>query len=136
MSDQKPVLTPPSEAEMTFPQATSQPDDAILAELAATAEEAPEEMAEAPTERAEDAESGQEAGASIWYKNKKVSALWSINQNRNVYMALAGVGWKKLADNNDSCVVALNTLAANAKLGNRIVSAREDNGEIVEMYVW
>ena len=137
MSDQQPTLTPPSEEEMALEEEFSHPDDAILATMAAESDEAETaEAAEAPTEIAADVESEQAAGATTWHINKRVTHLWSINQNRNVYIALSGVGWRKLADNHDSCVVALNILAATAKLGNRVVRAREVNGKIVEMYVW
>jgi len=72
-----------------------------------------------------------------WQGNKKITALWSINQNRNSWVAVDGVGWKKLANNSDSAVVALTILGANAKLTQHAVNYRDEaDGMIHEMYVW
>lgn len=75
-------------------------------------------------------------GASVWLQNKKISALWSINQNRNSWIGVAGVGWKRLATDSDSAIVALTMLSAHAKQMDRVVNLREDSGQIKEIYVW
>jgi len=75
-------------------------------------------------------------GAGSWHPNKKITALWSINQTRNAYAAVSGLGWKKLANNSDSGIVALNMLTSHAKDRNRNVKVRIDNNKIVEIYVW
>jgi hypothetical protein len=75
-------------------------------------------------------------GASVWV-NGKVNALWSINENRNVWMGIAGVGWVKLANNSDSAIVAFTMLAANAKQTQGTVNYRQESDNMVhEMYVW
>jgi hypothetical protein len=76
-------------------------------------------------------------GATTWHSDVRVTALWSINQNRNVWCGLSDVGWKPLANNSDSAVVALNILAANALQAKGRVDAREESdGMIHELYVW
>jgi hypothetical protein len=134
MSEQ-PVLTPLTTKEIQNEQALAKPDDTMLVEFT----DIDSDEASAPTlltPNGEEVEAAGDSAGATWHNNKKVTGLWSINQNRNVYAAISDLGWKKLADNNDTCVVALNILAANAKLGNRNVTVREDGGKIVEMYVW
>jgi hypothetical protein len=76
-------------------------------------------------------------GVSAWQNGKLVTALWSINQNRNVWLSISGVGWKKLANNSDTAIVALNILGASARLTQTQVNYREEaDGMIHEMYVW
>jgi hypothetical protein len=75
-------------------------------------------------------------GASVWV-NGKVNALWSINQNRNTWIGVAGVGWVKLANNSDSAIVAFTMLAANAKQTQGTVNYRQESDNMIhEMYVW
>ncbi len=76
-------------------------------------------------------------GATVWVNGKKVNALWAINQNRNSWISVAGVGWVKLANNSDSAIVALTMLGANAKLTQGVVNYRQESDNMLhEMYVW
>ncbi len=78
-----------------------------------------------------------EGGVAAWINNQKVNALWCINQNRNSWVSIAGVGWKKLANNSDTAVVALTILGANAKQAQGPVNYREEADTMIhEMYVW
>lgn len=78
-----------------------------------------------------------EGGITAWNGDKRVSALWSINQNRNSWVYIANVGWKRLADNSDSAVVALSMLSAHAKQTQTNYSYRDEaDGKIHEVYVW
>jgi len=76
------------------------------------------------------------AGAAAWQNNKRVNALWSINQNRNSWVGISGIGWKKLANNSDSAVVALTMLCSHAREKNSVVNFREESGMVREIYVW
>ena len=76
-------------------------------------------------------------GASVWVSGKKINALWSINQNRNSWVGVAGVGWVKLANNSDSAITALTMLGANAKLTQGVVNYRQEADNMIhEIYVW
>ena len=75
-------------------------------------------------------------GVSTWNNNKKVTALWSINQNRNSWAGIGGVGWRKLSNMSDTAVVALTMLCSHAREKNSVVNYREENGMIREIYVW
>lgn len=76
------------------------------------------------------------AGVAAWQNNKRVTALWSINQNCNSYAGISGMGWKKLANNSASAIVALTMLCSHAREKNSVVNFREEGGMIREMYVW
>ena len=82
--------------------------------------------------------SGGAAGAiTAWNGDKRVGALWGINQNRNSWVFIVGVGWKRLANNSDTAVVALTMLAAHAKQSQTNYSYRDEaDGMIHESYVW
>lgn len=96
---------------------------------AATAEGKP--TAEPPVLKAGD------EGVTAWVNNQKVNALWCINQNRNSWISIAGVGFKKLANNSDTAVVALSILGASAKQTQGPVNFREEaDGMVHELYVW
>jgi hypothetical protein len=76
-------------------------------------------------------------GASVWVNGKKINALWAINQNRNVFLGVAGVGWVKVANNSDSAVVAFTMLGANARQTQGVVNYRQESDNMMhETYVW
>lgn len=80
---------------------------------------------------------GVGAGVTAWLNNKRITGLWTINQNRNSWVAVDGVGWKRLANNSDSAIVALAMLGSHAREKNSVVNYREEaDGMIHEMYVW
>jgi len=84
--------------------------------------------------QAVDAEGG---AVTVWNNDKRVSGLWGINENRNSWAYITGVGWKKLANNSDSAVVALTMLAAHAKQTQTTYTYRDEaDGMIHESYVW
>lgn len=114
----------------------SKPEDISTEEVAMTEElnsgESPQLL---PPE-----ETGDEAfgvGYTAWQNSKKITATWCKNENRNSWVYIPGLGWKKLADGSDTGIVALTMLAAHAKQLNRNVNAYvgADN-KISQMYVF
>ena len=80
---------------------------------------------------------GVTEGISAWQNNKRFTALWSINQNRNSWVGVDGIGWKKLANNSDSAIVSLTMLCSHAREKGSVVNYREEaDGMIYEIYVW
>jgi hypothetical protein len=74
---------------------------------------------------------------TAWVNSQKVTMLWGVAQNRNSWMAIAGVGWKRLSNATDSGVMALTILAAHARQSQTTVNYREEaDGMVHEMYVW
>ena len=69
--------------------------------------------------------------------NKQITALWSITQDKNAGVGVSGIGWKYLANNSGSAIVALTMLSAHARVNRSVVNYRdESDGMIHEMYVW
>jgi len=72
-----------------------------------------------------------------WHTNVLIDALWSIDQTRNVFVHIVGVGWKKIFNGRDGSFQALVTLASQARQTNRPASLREEaDGMIYEIYLW
>src|SRR4051812_21263021 len=49
---------------------------------------------------------------AVWNDNQTVGGLWCINQDKNSWIWVNNVGWKKLSTASDSGVVALTLLAS------------------------
>lgn len=76
-------------------------------------------------------------GATAWHQNLHITALWSINEERNAWAYVENVGWRKLATQLHSAHLALNLLASHARQAGGVNSLREeDDGMVHEMYVW
>ena len=85
------------------------------------------------TPEQEASDSGQQ---DVWQQNKRIVALWTINQNRNAWIGTDGT-WKKLANNSDSAIVALMLLSSHAREKGSVVNYREESDAMVhELYVW
>lgn len=130
MTTEEPTLVPPAEAGITMgDQASPGLAPPLEAATAATAEGRP--ITDPPT-----AESYAVGASGVWHNNKKIDGTWAINQNRNSWVHVSGLGWKQLAHDSDSAVVALTVLGAHARQLNRNTNVREENNQVVEMYVW
>ena len=76
-------------------------------------------------------------GIATWLGDKRVSSLWSINQVRNSWVGISGVGWVKLSNASDSAIVAMTMLASHAKeKQSRFDYRQEADGMIHEIYAW
>jgi hypothetical protein len=73
-----------------------------------------------------------------WQTDKKVLGLWSIcSDQRNAYMYVDGIGWRKFADNSDSAIMAFNIIASHAKATSKGANFYEgDDGKVNTLYVW
>lgn len=72
-----------------------------------------------------------------WINGKTVVGLYSYGpQNRNSYIYLDGVGWKRLWDAHDCQSEAMTIMAAHARAEKRKVNAFEESGKIKTLYVW
>lgn len=80
---------------------------------------------------------GVAAGVSAWQNNKQVNALWAINQDRNSWVGVVGVGWKKLAGPNETALSALTMLVAHARATGSPINYRDEADTLIhEVYVW
>ena len=92
-----------------------------------------------PTSKGGAAVQAEAIGAvtGTWQTGKTVTALWSINEIRNAWMYVAGVGWRKLYNGRDGAFRALVTLAAHARQTGRPINFREEaDGMVYEIYSW
>ena len=131
-----PTLAPPSELSASVAGTAGLSAPTMTGEqLAAMAVEAPAEPTLAPPAAAEAA---AEAGvAATWRSNVRIDALWSIDETRNAWVNVVGLGWRKLYNGRDGAFQALVSLASQARQTNRIVNLREEaDGMIYEIYVW
>jgi len=76
----------------------------------------------------------------MWQNNRRITGLWAINETRNAWVFVAGLGWRKIANDRDTAFQAMLNECIQAKADNRPVNFREvgvgGNIEIHEIYVW
>jgi len=83
------------------------------------------------------AEAGVGAVTGTWRSGMTVSAMWSINETRNAWMHVSGLGWRKLFNGRDGAFMALVALAAQARQTGRQIAFREEaDGMVYEIYLW
>jgi C1A family cysteine protease len=72
-----------------------------------------------------------------WLNGRKVLGLWTIDQDRNAWAYLdGGVGWRRIAFDNDNIFFNLLTQLASAKLTKSAVNVYQENGVIKQVYVF
>jgi hypothetical protein len=77
------------------------------------------------------------AVTATWRSGVNVTALWSINQTRNAFMFVPGVGWRRIFNGRDGAFTALVTLASQARQTGRPIAFREEpDGMVYEIYLW
>ncbi len=97
----------------------------------------PGQSVQAPTLAPPSLEAVTAGAVTGWVNGQKISALWAINQNRNVWAYVANVGWKKFANNSDSAIQAFAILGSSAKVSQGGVNYREESdGMVHEIYVF
>jgi hypothetical protein len=78
-----------------------------------------------------------EAVTATWQTNKTVTALWGINETRNAWMHVDGLGWRKLYNGRDGAFVALAMLASQARQTGKPINFRQEaDGMVYEIYLW
>jgi hypothetical protein len=130
-----PTMAPPSEQSTT--------DQAGLAAPTLTEEQVAAvavESASAPTQTPPSTAGITAAATGVtasWHSSVQIDALWSIDQTRNAFVHIVGVGWRKIFNGRDGAFQALVTLASQARQTNRPVNLREEaDGMIYEIYLW
>jgi hypothetical protein len=146
MSESTPSQLPPSnliktsEREARPPELSSEQLSQIARKGTAAAATTSVASAAAPSLSPSEAVPRVGAVGTTWQSNAQVSALWSINQDRNSWVYITNVqnpGWQKLSTASESAVVAMTMLGAHLKQTQTIINYRtEADGMIHEMYVW
>jgi hypothetical protein len=131
-----PTLSPPEASVGLTETETEQarPRDLSEAELSITSTQALDEPSLSPPE-IQGAQASE--GITAWQSDKRIGALWTINQIRNSWVYVNGVGWRMLVNNSDSAVQALSMISAHAKqLTSRVDYREEADGMVYEIYAW
>lgn len=89
------------------------------------------------TPPSEQSVSAEDEGISAWYNGKKITALWCNQTDRNAYIYVGGMGWRKLSNANASALLSMVMLASHAEQTNATVNLRVESDNMVhEIYVW
>ena len=76
----------------------------------------------------------------MWQYGKKITGVWTNNQNVNAWVWVSGLGWRKLTNPDDDVTNAMLTIGVEAKSSSWSVDFNEvgagGNIEIREMYAW
>ena len=75
-------------------------------------------------------------GRYMWHSNKQVTGMWVNDQERNAYVYLDGVGWRKIGGDDAGSFLNILAQLTSAKSGGRPVNAFEDSGQITQVYVF
>jgi C1A family cysteine protease len=71
-----------------------------------------------------------------WQKNKRITGLWAINQNRNAWVYVQGMGWFRVSPDNDNIFFDMLSQLIAAKAGQRRVDFYQENRVIKQVYVF
>jgi hypothetical protein len=69
---------------------------------------------------------------------KKIVQTWSLDENRNFWINIGTVGWKKVEGASDSSITAYGLIASSARMANSTVDVYTDDatGMVNQLYVW
>lgn len=70
-----------------------------------------------------------------WQSNRRVTGLWTINEDRNAWAYFDGLGWRKVSPDNDNIFLDMLAQLTAAKAAARPVNFYENNGVIKQLYV-
>jgi C1A family cysteine protease len=70
-----------------------------------------------------------------WQTNKKIIGLWTIDQDRNAWVYVEGLGWRKISPDNDNIFFNMLVQLAAAKAAGRPVNLYQVQGVIKQVYV-
>lgn len=73
---------------------------------------------------------------SGWIRGAQIIGLWSIDQDRNAWVYVDQMGWRRIADDSDNILLDMLAQLTVAKAGQRKVDLYEEQGVIREVYVY
>jgi hypothetical protein len=77
-------------------------------------------------------------GVSAAILTKKIVQTWSLDENRNFWINIGTVGWKKVQGASDASITAFGLMASSARMSNSNVDVYTDDatGLVNQLYVW
>lgn len=76
-----------------------------------------------------------DAVSLVWHNNVKVRGLWAINQDRNAWVFINGLGWCRIAHDNDNIFLNMLTQLMMAKTGDRPLNILVQVNTIKQIYL-
>ncbi len=94
--------------------------------------------ASVPTQLPPSQQARDSAVSAGWQTDKKVAGLYrTCGNDRNAWMYVDGLGWRKFVETSDSAIMAFNIIAGHAKTTNKAVNFYEgDDGKVNTLYVF
>lgn len=77
-----------------------------------------------------------EVAETGWERNQRIVGLWATNQDRNAWVFVSGMGWRKISPDNDNIFFDMLAQLIAAKGGNRPVNFYQENKVIKQVYVF
>jgi C1A family cysteine protease len=72
-----------------------------------------------------------------WLNGRRVLGLWTIDQDRNAWVYLdGGIGWRRIAFDNDNIFLDLLTQLSSAKLTKSPINVFQENAVLKQVYVF
>jgi hypothetical protein len=71
-----------------------------------------------------------------WERNTRIVGLWTINQNRNAWVYVQNLGWRKINSDNDNIFFDMLAQLTAAKTSKRRVDFYQEKGVIKQIYVF
>jgi len=71
-----------------------------------------------------------------WQSNRRVTGLWTINEDRNAWAYFESLGWRKVSPDNDNIFFDMLTQLIAAKAAARPVNFYEEQSVIKQIYVF
>lgn len=79
----------------------------------------------------------EQSAFGAWDNNKKIVGTWGKAEDKNAWLNISGMGFKKIRNTNAQTLLALLLLGAHARDKNRNVNVRtEADNQVYELYVW
>jgi C1A family cysteine protease len=71
-----------------------------------------------------------------WIRGAHIAGLWTIDQDRNAWVYVVAVGWRKVSPDNDNIFLDMLSQLAAAKAAKRTVDFYQEQGVIKQIYVY
>lgn len=125
------------EAEVLAPAADSTPDAPSMDVESLLGKTLSERMNRPAMTPPNEAAIEAEEGITAWHNGKKITGMWTNSSTRNAYAAVAGLGWKRISNANDSSHLSMVMMAAHAEQTGATVNLEiGTDQEIHQIYVW
>ena len=71
-----------------------------------------------------------------WVRDARIVGLWTINEDRNAWVYVKDMGWRKLSPASDNVLLDMLLQLSEAKANDRRVDFYQENGTIKQVYVF